>query len=211
MAANILLVNIMEMNDSKRVLELVRKNGILKTKDLKAHGINSKILTRLVNEGRLVRIDRGLYRLTGIEYETRFHNYAEIHKRFPKSVICLLSALSFHEITTQLPYQIWIAIEEKARRPKSEGVALRVVRFSKKALEEGVEEYPIEGVPVRITNPARTVADCFKYRNKIGLDVALEALREGLRDRRFTRDEFWQYAKLCRVSNVIRPYMEAMI
>ena len=204
-------MNIMDTKDSEKVIEIVKEKGILRTRDLKDYCINNKILTRLVRNGQLTRVGRGLYRLKGMDYETRFHNYAEIHRRFPKSVICLLSALSFHEITTQIPSEIWLAIGKKEWHPKSERVPLRIVRFSNRALEEGVEEYQIEGVPVKITNPARTVVDCFKYRNKIGLDIALEALREGLRDKKCTRDEIWHYAKLNRVSNVMRPYMEAIV
>ena len=190
---------------------MAREQGILKASDLGAHGINRKILTRLVGKGRLERVGRGLYRIAGAEYETPYHQYAEVQRRFPKSVICLISALSFHEITTQIPYELWLAIGKKARRPKLEHMTIRIVRFADQALEEGVQEYAIEGVPVRMTNPARTVADCFKYRNKIGLDVALEALKEGLKERRFTMDELWRYTKLCRVSNVIRPYIESVV
>ena len=157
----------------------------------------------------LEKAGRGLYKLSEAEIST-FHNLALAAKKIPKGVICLISALSFHELTTQIPLATWIAIEEKARRPVLAGIKLRVVRYSRNALMKGVKEYQIEGVPVKITIPARTVADCFKYRNKIGLDIALEALKEGLRDRRFTRDELWHYTTLNRVSNVIRPYLESV-
>jgi predicted transcriptional regulator of viral defense system len=131
-------------------------------------------------------------------------------KRLPKGVVCLLSALRFHNLTTQAPFEIWMAIDRKARLPKVEGVPLRLVRFSGEALTEGVEHHMIEGVEVRVYSPAKTIVDCFKYRNKIGLDVALEALRECRRERRCTMDDLWRFARICRVANVMRPYMEAL-
>jgi len=131
-------------------------------------------------------------------------------KRLPNGVACLLSALSFHGFTTQAPFEIWMAIDRKARLPKVEGVPVHIVRFSGEALTEGVERHVIEGVEVCVYCPAKTVADCFKYRNKIGLNVALEALRECRRERRCTMDDLWRFAKICRVANVIRPYLEAL-
>jgi predicted transcriptional regulator of viral defense system len=125
-------------------------------------------------------------------------------------VICLLSALRFHELTTQAPFEVWIAIAEKAWRPRVEYPRLRIVRFSKAALSEGVKEHKLEGVPVRVFEPAKTVADCFKYRNKIGLDVAIEALRECWRERRCSMDDLWHFADVCRVQNAMRPYLEAL-
>lgn len=201
----------MKNNQTEQVLQLVRDKSILRTRDLKDHGIDRKILTRLVSDGLLMRVGRGLYRLPDMVYETPFHTYAETQKRFPNSVICLISALAFHEITTQIPLKLWLAIGKKDWRPKVNGMQIQYLRFSEQAMVEGVKTYTIEGIPVRITTPARTVADCFKYRNKVGLDVALEALKEGLRDKRFNRDEIWNYAKFCRVSNVIRPYLESIV
>jgi predicted transcriptional regulator of viral defense system len=131
-------------------------------------------------------------------------------KRAPKGVICLLSALRFHDLGTQDPFEVWLAIGEKDRRPRSEYPRIRIVRFSKPSLAFGQESRDIEGVPTRIFSAAKTVADCFKYRNKIGLDVAIEALRECMRSRKATTDELWQAAKVCRVANVMRPYMEAL-
>ncbi len=136
--------------------------------------------------------------------------------RHPRAVVCLLSALRFHELTTQAPFEVWLAIPNKARPPRLDYPPLRVVRFSDSGLTEGVEEYEIDGVPVRITGIARTVADCFKYRNKIGLDVALEALKDALKEgqggrgRRASVDEIWHYAQLDRVANVMRPYLDAL-
>jgi predicted transcriptional regulator of viral defense system len=124
--------------------------------------------------------------------------------------VCLLSALRFHNLTTQAPHQIWLALDRKARHPKVDYLPLRVVRFSGTALQEGQEQHVIEGVPVRVYNPGKAVADCFKYRNKIGLDVALEALREAWRNRACTLSELTHYARICRVSNVMRPYLESL-
>jgi predicted transcriptional regulator of viral defense system len=135
---------------------------------------------------------------------------AEVARRHPRAVVCLLSALRFHELTTQAPFEVWLAIPNKARAPRLDYPPLRIVRFSERALIEGIEEHRIDGVPVRITNLARTVADCFKYRNKIGLDVALEALRESWKARRVTMDALWRYAQVCRVANVMRPYLEGL-
>jgi len=126
-------------------------------------------------------------------------------------VICLLSALNFHHLTTQLPFEIWIVIENKAWATKGKQIPLRFVRFSGDAFTAGVEEHVIQGLPVKVYDAAKTVADCFKYRHKIGLDVALEALRDGLRQRQFTVDQLWRYAGICRVQNVMRPYLEAVV
>jgi len=158
----------------------------------------------------LVQSARGLYTLSKRDL-TANHSLAQVCKRIPHGVVCLLSALRFHGLTTQMPAEVWIAIDRKARRPAVGDLPVRIVRFSGAALREGVEEHRIEGITVRVTNPAKTIADCFKYRNKIGLDVALEALREGWRERGFSMDELWKYARLCRVANVMRPYLEAMV
>lgn len=135
---------------------------------------------------------------------------AEASKRVPHGVVCLLSALRFHELTTQSPFEVWLAIGEKARLPKLDYPPLRTVRFSGDALAFGIEEHKAEGVDVRVYSPAKTVADCFKYRNKIGLDVAIEALRDCLRQRKATMDELWNAAKVCRMSKVMRPYLESI-
>jgi predicted transcriptional regulator of viral defense system len=133
-----------------------------------------------------------------------------VARRVPRGVVCLLSALLFHRLTTQLPSDVWLALPPKARRPKAAPVSLRLVHVSGKALTAGVEEHEIEKVRVKIYSPAKTVADCFKFRNKVGQDVALEALRECWRERKATMDELWRYAKICRVANVMRPYLESL-
>lgn len=191
------------------MLRLVRRLGIVRPRDLRAHGLSGEVLWRLARRGLVEQRSRGVYALAGHEF-TEHHSLAEAAKRVPRGVICLLSALRAHNLTTQSPHEVWIAIDRKARLPKSGAAKLRVVRFSGKALTEGVERRTIEGVTVPIYNVAKTVADCFKYRNKIGLDVALEALREAWRARRCTSQELWKYAEICRVANVMRPYLESL-
>ena len=147
-----------------------------------------------------------------MDYEpTEYHSIIEVCSKLPKGVICLLSALRFHEIGTQAPHEVWIALDRRAARPRASHPKTRIVRFSGKALTKGIDQHTIEGIQVRIYNPAKTVADCFKYRNKIGLDVALESLREVLRFRKCSTDELWKYAKICRVTKTLRPYMEATV
>jgi len=192
-----------------KILYLVRKAGILRPRDLDAYDIPRTYLSRLVAAGKLQRIGRGLYVLPGVEV-SEHHSLTEACKRVPKGVVCLLSALRFHELTTQAPFEVWLAIAEKAWRPRLHYPPLRIVRFSSVALDSGIEEHQIEGVTIPVFTPAKTVADCFKYRNKIGLDVAVEALRECWRSRRCTMDELWKYAKICRVQNVMRPYLESI-
>ena len=192
-----------------RILELVQQAGVLRPRDLDGERIPREYLRRLVAEGLLDHPGRGIYVAAGLK-PTANHSLAEACKRVPHGVVCLLSALQFYELTTQAPFEVWLAIGEKARLPKLDYPPLRVVRFSGAALTAGIKEDCIEGVAVKVYSPAKTVADCFKYRNKIGLDVALEALRDCWRKRRATMDELWQAAKTCRVANVMRPYLESI-
>jgi predicted transcriptional regulator of viral defense system len=195
---------------SQRILEIARKLGVLRSRDLDEYGIPRESLRRLHKRGLLRRVSRGLYILPNAEV-TEHHTLAEAGKRVPRGVVCLLSALQFHGLTTQVPSEVWMAIEGKARRPRVDFPPLRFVRFSGAAWETGIEEHPIERVLVKVYNPAKTVADCFKYRNKIGLDVAIEALRDCLRQRMCTTDDLLRYAQICRVASVMQPYLEAMI
>ena len=198
--------------DAKRVLDLAAQRGLIRTRDVEAQGLHRQVLTRLVRTDQLERVARGRYRLPDPDYElTEYHGLVLASVAAPSGVICLLSALQFHVIGTQLPRQVWIALDRRARKPVVDYPPLRVVRFSGEALTAGIEEHILEGQTVRVYNVAKTLADCFKYRNKIGLDVALEALREAWRDRRFTMDAMERYAHICRVSNVMRPYLEALV
>lgn len=193
----------------KRLIDIAQSHGLIRPCDLVPLGIPRVSLTRAVRRGQLERVGRGLYALPGRKVSAH-GSLAEVARRTPKGTVCLLSALSFHGLTTQAPFEVWLAIDNKAASPKFDYPPLHIVRFSGPALSEGVEEHIVDGVTVRITNVAKTVADCFKYRNKIGLDVALEALREAWREKRMTSDNIWCYAKVCRVANVMRPYLESL-
>lgn len=193
----------------QKVLDLAAERGLIRPRDLTERGLPTVALTRLVRHGRLQRVGRGLYSLP--DRPVSEHNaLAEVARKHPQAIVCLLSALRFHDLTTQSPFEVWLAIPNKARAPKMDYPPLRIMRFSGAALTDGVEEHAIDGVPVRVTSVARTVADCFKFRNKIGLDVALEALQEAWRAKRVSMDDLWRYATLCRVTNVMRPYMESL-
>lgn len=191
------------------ILNLAAQHGLIRTRDLNERGLPTVALTRLVRQGLLQRVGRGLYGIP--DRPVSEHGaLAEVARKHPQAIVCLLSALRLHELTTQSPFEVWLAIPNKARAPKMDYPPLRIVRFSGAALTEGIEEHAVDGVPVRVTNVARTVADCFKFRNKIGLDVALEALQEAWRAKRASMDELWRYATLCRVANVMRPYLETL-
>lgn len=194
---------------AERLIDLVRSQGLVRPRDLESLEIPRIYLTRAVRRGQLERVGRGLYGLPGRQISAH-GALAEVARRVPKGVVCLLSALRFHSLTTQAPFEVWLAVENKAIAPKLDYPPLRIVRFSGPALTEGVEEHIVDGVTVRVTSVAKTVADCFKYRNKIGLDVALEALREAWREKRMASDDLWRYAKVCRVANVMRPYLDSL-
>ena len=192
-----------------RVLALVRERGLVRPRDVEAVGLSRVTLLRLVERGELTRLGRGVYALADVDL-TQHVSLAEACLRVPSGVVCLLSALRFHELGTQSPHQVWLALPGHARKPRLDYPPLRIVRFSGLPLSEGVEEHKTSDGVVRVYGVAKTVADCFRYRNKIGLDVALEALRECRRDRRATLDELWRYAAVDRMSRVMRPYLEAI-
>ena len=193
----------------QKIMQYVGKHGIVRPRDIEAIGLPREYLIRLYRQGRLHRSGRGIYTVPDANVTER-HSYAEVAKRIPAAVVCLLSALAFHEITTQSPPSVWIALRKGARKPVFPSPSLRIVRLSGPSLTEGIENHQVEGVPVRVYSAAKTVADCFKFRNKIGLDVAIEALKDCLRQKKASVNEIYRYAKVCRVSNVIRPYMEAL-
>jgi len=192
------------------VLDLARKGGILRPQDLQKKGLPTDYLWRLYKQEKLEKLGRGLYAIPGAAV-SEHQTLVQAALRVPHGVVCLLSALRFHDLTTQSPFEVWMAIDVKARAPKEDIIPLRIVRFSGKALTCGVETYSAEGVTIKVYKPAKTVADCFKYRNKIGLDVALEALRDCWRKKKATSDELWHYAKVCRVARVMRPYLESIV
>jgi predicted transcriptional regulator of viral defense system len=186
-----------------------KRGGMLRTSRALALGIHPRTLYALRDSGRLVEVARGLYRLA--HAPTLSHpDLVRVATLIPEAVICLISALAFHEIGTLIPREVHIALPRTARRPRLPHPPMRVFRFSGPALTEGVEFHKVDGVEIRVYSVAKTVADCFKYRHKIGLDVALEALRDTWRRHRTTMDELWRYAATCRVENVIRPYLESL-
>ena len=191
-----------------QILRMLKKTPVLRPQDVEAVGISRTYLNKLHAQGILDRPSRGLYTLLDDDPSEQ-RSLVEACRRVPRGIICLLSALQFHGLTTQAPFEIWMAIDEKARIPRVDYPPLRIVRFSGKARSTGVQEHEVEGVTVRVYAPAKTVVDCFKYRNKIGIDVAIEALRDCLKQRKATFDELWQVAKVCRMTNVMRPYLEA--
>ncbi len=200
----------MPSTTTTQVLKRIRRAGVIRPRDLEALGITRVRLARLTAEGKVMRLGRGLYTVPDAPL-TEHHSLAAAAKRVPRGVVCLLSALRYHDLSTQAPFEVWMAIGEKAWRPVRGSPPVRVVRFSGQALNSGIEDHTIEGVRVRIYGPAKTVADCFKYRNKIGLDVAIEALRDALLRRRCSVDELWKYAQICRVASVMRPYLDSLV
>ncbi len=186
------------------------RSGILRASELTALGVSRTAIGRMTEAGALERVGRGLYVPKGAKV-TEHHSLAEASKRVPHGIVCLLSALAFHGMGTQSPHEVWLAIDVKARKPaEGEGVPLHIVRFSGRARTFGVEEHVIEGVAVQVTSRAKTVADCFKYREKLGLDVALEALKAYLGKRGRSMDALLEAGAVCRVANVMRPYIEAL-
>ena len=192
-------------NAARKVLD----RGAVRPRDVAELGVSRTRLKRMTRSGELERVGRGLYVPTNAAI-TGHHSLVEAAARVPRGIVCLISALRFHEIGTQSPHEVWLAVDRKARKPVVDWPRLRVARFSGAALTFGIEVHHLEGVRVRITSRERTVADCFKYRNKVGLDVALEALREYLRARERSVDALVDAARICRVSRVMQPYLEAM-
>jgi predicted transcriptional regulator of viral defense system len=194
---------------TQRVLALATQSGLLRASHLQELGIARVVLSRLTANGQLERVGRGVYRLPnaqGSEHES----LATIAIKVPQAVFCLLTALQIHELTTQLPRQVWIAMPQGSHPPKMDYPPVKMVQFSGKAYAAGVEVVQVDQVALRVYGVAKTVADCFKHRNKIGLDVAIEALKDALAQQKATADELWRFAKICRVANVMRPYLEAL-
>ena len=191
------------------VLELARTKPLLRARDLTHQELPTIVLSRLVAAGKLERIARGVYGLPGLAI-SEHRSLAEVALRVPQGVVCLLSALRVHGIGTQAPFDVWLAIENRAPIPRLDQPKIRPVRMSGAAFTAGIERLLVDGVSVPVFNAAKTVADCFKYRNKIGLDVALEALRDGWAHQKFTMDEIWHFATVDRVANVMRPYLESV-
>ena len=194
---------------TQRVLDLASQRGLLRASHLQELGIARVVLSRLTASGQLERVGRGVYRLPdaqGAEHES----LATIAVKVPQAVFCLLTALQIHELTTQLPRQVWIAMPQGSHVPKMDYPPVKMVQFSGEAYAQGIEAVRADQVELRVYGVAKTIADCFKHRNKVGLDVAIEALREALAANKTNANDLWRFAKICRVANVMRPYLEAL-
>ena len=200
----------MSSTQTTRILELAHRQRLLSAADLRSHGWSPQLLLKLHRSGQLQRVSRGLYSLPDSEV-TEHQSLAEVCRRVPKAVVCLLSALQFHEIGTQLPHEIWIALPEATQTPALDYPSLRIARLRGEAYSEGIETIVEHGSAIRVYSLAKTITDCFKFRHKVGLDVALEALKEAWRQRRLDIDEVTRYAKINRVAQVMQPYLETVV
>ena len=201
----------MEKQRSQRELAqvLLRERGMLRLVELREAGVTAATMSRMERVGEVIRLSRGVYQLPDAELDPN-HSLAEAVKRVPKGVVCLVSALAFHGLTDQLPPKVWMAIGPKDWAPQRNGAGIRIVRFTDNLLRKGFETHAIEGVPVKVFGVAKTVADCFRHRGKVGLSVAIEGLQEALRQRKATPAEIARQAEKGGVSTVIRPYLEAL-
>jgi predicted transcriptional regulator of viral defense system len=186
----------------------IRNKGVFRLAEARALGLHPEQVRRLTQQGELTRLGRGLYAPASAA-PTEHHTLAEVAKRVPRGIVCLLTALRFHGIGTQHPREVWLAVDRRTGVPRIDVAPVRVVRLSGAALTTGIDEHEVEGVAVRVTSPARTVVDCFRFRNKIGVDVAVEALRDYRRLRKGTADELWRQADRLRMTRVMRPYWDA--
>lgn len=198
------------MTKTDEVLQLAQKQGLVQPGDLHKQDLPPRLLRRLARRGDLERVGRGLYRHPEAPL-TEHHSLALVGKRYPEATVCLLSALQFHELTTQWPREVWVALGPDDWMPTASPVNLRLTRMSGPSRTAGSEKHVLEGVSVNVFGPAKTVADCFKFRGKVGLDVAIEALRDYVRQERGGVDDLLRYAEICRVQTVMRPYMEAIL
>lgn len=189
---------------------MVRRRGLVRPRDLERAGLPTAVLYRLRDQGEVEQVGPGLFRHPDAAI-TEKHTYAQAAKLIPSGVVCLLSALAFHEVGTQLPHEVWMALRAHSKRPTVSAVPLRIVWFSGDAFAEGIETHAVEGVEVNVYSTAKTIADLFKFRNKVGVDVAVEALRDAWVRRLVTMEEILRFAKVCRVEGVMRPYLEAII
>ena len=198
------------MNLSQRLLEIAAEKKLIKPKDLTAAKIPTVYLSRLVKQGKLLQIGKGLYSLPDTLLDEN-QSLLEVQHIVPKGVLCLLTALQFHNLTTQNPFQVWLAVDRNAAIPRIRLIQNRIFRMSGEMFNAGIEEHQVEGGTIRVYSPAKTVADCFKYRNNIGLDVAMEALRDTWRKRLITMDELWRFAEINRVTKVMFPYAQMLV
>lgn len=198
------------MTQTQQILALAQQQGQVRARDLANQGIPRAVLARMLASGELIRIARGLY-CAADAATSQSDSLATTSRKIPNAVICLLSALQFHGLTTQLPRQVWIAMPRGSHTPRIDYPPLKMVQYAAESFEAGVEEHQREGTSIKVYSAAKTVADCFKHRHRIGLDVALEALRDASAQRKASADDLWRFAKINRVANVMRPYMEATL
>jgi len=197
------------MEPQARILQMARKKKLFRLSEATAAGVHPEYVRRLTRLGRLMRVGRGLYALPTLK-PTEHHTLAEVATRVPKGVFCLLTALRFHGLGTQNPREVWLAVDRRAGMPRVDFTPVRTIRISGAALTGGIEAHDVDGVQVRVTSPARTVVDCFKFRSAVGLDVAIEALKDYRRLRKGSADELWRQAHRLRLAKVMRPYWEGM-
>jgi predicted transcriptional regulator of viral defense system len=202
-------LSMLSSTHTQRVLDLTSQKGLLRASHLDAINAPRVVLTRLTAAGLLEKVGRGLYRLPDAQV-SEFESYGTVATKAPQAVFCLLTALQFHELTTQLPRQVWIAMPRGSHPPRINYPPVKMVQFTGDAYSAGIEEVERDGVKLRVYSVAKTVADCFKHRNKIGLDVALEALKDARARSKASVDDIWRFAKMCRVANVMRPYLESV-
>lgn len=188
------------------IIAVTREQGVVHAADVRRIGASRTLLPYLAHKGILRRVARGAYMLADQIPERA--GFIEIAAAAPHGVICLLSALQYHELTTQMPSEAWVAIERGARGPAASGLPLRVVKLTGPMFSSGIEEHTADGITIRVYSAAKTVVDCFRFRNRIGLDVAREALLDALAQHQATRDEIWRFARLCHMAQIMRPYLE---
>lgn len=197
------------MDRKAHVLKIAKRKGVIGASDLKTLGISRNYLYSLNREGKLQKVARGLYELPDNQ-TTEHSTLIEVMKRVPNAVVSLISALSYYDLTTQLPHEVWITVPRGAWRPKIEYPALNLTYASKEIYSYGISKFKINGVEIKIYSPAKTIVDCFKFRNKIGLDIAIEALKRAWESKKVSMDELTKAAQVCKVAKIIRPYLEAI-
>ena len=197
------------MDRKAHVLKIAKRKGVIRASDLKTLGISRNYLYSLNREGKLQKLARGLYELPDNQI-TEHSTLIEVMKRVPNAVVSLISALNFYDLTTQLPHEIWITVPRGAWRPKIEYPSLNLTYASMDIYSYGIRKIKINGVEIRVYSPAKTIADCFKFRNKIGLDIAIEALKKAWESKKVSMDELTKAARVCKVAKIIQPYLEAI-
>ena len=195
---------------SDRILNLAQHQRLLSAADVRAHGWSPQLLVKLEHAGKLQRVARGLYSLPDSQM-SEHQSLIEVCRRVPKAVVCLLSALQFHDIGTQLPFEVWIALPEATQTPALGHPILRVARLRGEAYSEGIETVVEHGSPIRVYSVAKTITDCFKFRHKVGLDVALEALKDAWRQHKLDINQVTHFARINRVEKVMQPYLETVV